>query len=52
MGTVIKKIRSDDVERDGVQLIFNVRRVWKGEVGQKAIVYTSATIDLYQFENK
>lgn len=51
IGTAIKKIRSDAVKANGVQVIFKVRRVWKGDVSKEVAVYTGATGDLYAFED-
>lgn len=51
MGTPVKKVRSDAVEGHGVEITFQVRRVWKGQIGQQTVVYTGATSDLYDFEN-
>ena len=50
-GTVIKKLRSNAVEKDGVQVTFKVSRVWKGVVKKALDVFTGATGDLYPFEN-
>ena len=50
-GRVVNKVRSNTVERDGVELTFEVTRVWKGNVGRKTAVYTGATADLYPFQN-
>jgi hypothetical protein len=51
MGTPITKIRSDAIERHGVEITFKVTRLWKGEIGPQTVVYTGATSDLYDFEN-
>lgn len=51
LGTVISKVRSNAVERDGVRVTFKVTRVWKGDVGREFVVYTGPTSDLYSFEN-
>jgi|ERR1041384_239697 hypothetical protein len=51
MGTPIRKMRSDQVEKNGVQITFKVNRVWKGDVEKEVTVYTAATSDLYPFEN-
>ena len=51
LGTVIKKSRSNAVQRDGVEVTFEVRRIWKGDLRRKTLVYTGASLDLYPFEN-
>ena len=50
-GTVVKKTRSDAVEKNGVEVTFKVDRVWKGSIEEETVVYTGATADLYPFEN-
>ena len=51
LGTVTKKVRSNTVERDGVQVTFKVTRVWKGDASREIVIYTGPTSDLYPFEN-
>lgn len=50
-GTVKSKVRSNAVERDGVQVTIKVTRVWKGNVGREITIYTGPTADIYTFEN-
>lgn len=51
LGTVSKKVRSNAVARDGVQVTFRVARVWKGDAKREIAIYTGPTSDLYPFEN-
>lgn len=51
LGKVISKKRSDVVEKDGVEVVLEVQKVWKGRVQKRTIVFTGATQDLYPFLN-
>jgi hypothetical protein len=48
-GKIIQKVKSDLVEKDGVEVTFQVDRVWKGVVGSTIKIYSGATSDLYDF---
>lgn len=48
-GKIIKKIKSDAVEKSGVEVTFQVDRIWKGKVGPTIKIYSGATSDLYDF---
>lgn len=50
-GTVLRRLRSDEVEKDGVEVTFKVDRIWKGRVEAATSVFTGPTSDLYPFEN-
>ncbi len=48
-GKIIRKIKSESVEKSGVEVTFQVDRVWKGSVGPTIKIYSGATSDLYDF---
>ena len=48
-GRIMKKVKSNAVEKDGVEVTFQVDRVWKGKVGPSVKIYSGPTSDLYDF---
>jgi hypothetical protein len=49
LGRIKNKIKSDAVEESGVEVTFEVERVWKGQIQKKVRIYSGATADLYGF---
>ena len=49
LGRIKDKVRSDAVEESGVEVTFEVGRVWKGQIQKTVKIYSGATEDLYGF---